>query len=108
MLKRFVLASVLLVLVFGGVIGFKLFKQSKITEYLTNMGTPPVHLNAAVAKAEAWPQHLAAIGSLRARRGIDIRSEADGVIRKLYIVPGQWIAAGELMVELDERSIAPR
>ena len=61
MLKRFVLASVLLVLVFGGVIGFKLFKQSKITEYLTNMGTPPVHLNAAVAKAEAWPQHLAAV-----------------------------------------------
>ena len=102
MLNRFILASVLLVLVFGGVIGFKLFKQSKITEYLTNMGTPPVHLNAAVAKAEAWPQHLAAIGSLRARRGIDIRSEADGVIRKLYIVPGQWIAAGELLVELDD------
>lgn len=102
MLKRLILASVLLVLGFGGVIGFKLFKQSMITDYLTNMGTPPVHLNATVAKAEAWPQHLAAIGSLRARRGIDIRSEADGVIRKLYIVPGQWIAAGELLVELDD------
>lgn len=102
MLKRFTLTFVLLALVFGGVIGFKLFKQSAMTEYLSNMGTPPVHLNATLAKAETWPQHLAAIGSLRARRGIDIRSEADGVIRKLHIVPGQWIAAGELMVELDD------
>jgi membrane fusion protein (multidrug efflux system) len=102
MLKRFILTFVLLGLVFGGVIGFKLFKQSAMTEYLSNMGTPPVHLNATVAKAETWPQHLAAIGSLRARKGIDIRSEADGVIRKLHIVPGQWIAAGELMVELDD------
>lgn len=102
MLKRFVLTSILLALGFGGVIGFKLFKQSAIKDYLSNMGTPPVHLNAAVAASETWPQHLAAIGSLRARRGIDIRSEADGVIRKLYIEPGQWIAAGELLVELDD------
>jgi membrane fusion protein (multidrug efflux system) len=102
MSKRFVLASVLLLLVFGGVIGFKLFKQSMIADYLANMGTPPVHLNAAVAKAEAWPQHLAAIGSLRARRGIDIRSEADGVIRKLYVQPGQLVKTGDLLVELDD------
>ena len=102
MLKRFILASVLLGLGFGGVIGFKLYKQSMITDYLSNMGIPPVHLNATVAKSETWPQHLAAIGSLRARRGIDIRSEADGVVRKLYIEPGQWIAAGEMLVELDD------
>lgn len=102
MLKRFILTLVLLGLVFGGVIGFKLFKQSMITDYLTNMGTPPVYLNAAVAKSEAWPQHLAAIGSLRARRGIDIRSEADGVIRKLHIQPGQLVKAGDLLVEMDD------
>ena len=102
MQKRFIVTSVLLVLGFGGVIGFKLFKQSMIADYLANMGTPPVTLNATVAKSETWPQQLAAIGSLRAQRGIDIRSESDGVIRQLYIVPGQWIAAGELMVELDD------
>ena len=102
MLKRFILASVLLALVFGGVIGFKLYKQAMIADYLSNMGTPPVHLNAAMAESAIWPQHLAAIGSLRARRGIVIRSEADGVIRNLHIVPGQWIAAGELLVELDD------
>ncbi len=102
MLKRFILTSILLALGFGGVIGFKLFKQSMIADYLSNLGTPPVYLNAAMAETEAWPQHLSAIGSLRARRGIDIRSEVDGVIRKLHIEPGQWIAAGELLVELDD------
>jgi membrane fusion protein (multidrug efflux system) len=102
MSKRIILTLVLLGLVFGGVIGFKLFKQSMIADYLANMGTPPVHLNATVAKAEAWPQHLAAIGSLRARQGIDIRSEADGVIRKLHVQPGQRVIAGALLVELDD------
>ena len=102
MLKRFVLTLVLLSLGFGGVIGFKLFKRSMVTDYLTNMGTPPVYLNATVAASDAWPQHLAAIGSLRARRGIDIRSEADGVIQKLHIQPGQRVKAGDLLVELDD------
>jgi membrane fusion protein (multidrug efflux system) len=102
MLKRFILAAVILGIGFGGVIGFKLYKQSMIADYLGNMETPPVHLNATVATSEVWPQHLPAIGSLRARRGIDIRTEVGGVIRKLHIEPGQWIAAGELLVELDD------
>jgi membrane fusion protein (multidrug efflux system) len=102
MLKRLLLTSLVLALVFGGVIGFKLFKQSMIADYLSKMGTPPVNLNAAVAESATWPQHLAAIGSLRARRGIDIRSEADGVIRKLYIQPGQLVKTGDLLVELDD------
>lgn len=102
MFKRFVLAIVLLVVIFGGVIGFKLYKQAMVREYLANMGLPAVHLNAVVAQTAVWDQRLAAIGSLRARHGIDIRSELGGVIRQVHVESRQAVAAGDLLVELDD------
>lgn len=102
MVKRIILMAVALALVFGGVIGFKLFKQAKIREYLGNMGVAPVHLTAARVEASSWQQQLAAIGSLRAREGIDIRSEVEGVVRRVHVQPGQRVKAGDLLVELDD------
>lgn len=102
MVKRILLMAVALTLVFGGVIGFKLFKQAKIREYLGNMGVAPVHLTAARVEASSWQQQLAAIGSLRAREGIDIRSEVEGVVHRVHVQPGQRVKAGDLLVELDD------
>ncbi len=102
MLKRSLLAVVVLAVVFGGVIGFKLFKQAMIRDHLANMGMPAVHLNAAVAEAAVWDQRLAAIGSLRARAGIDVRSELGGVIRRLHVQSRQSVAQGDVLVELDD------
>lgn len=102
MLKRFIITAVLLGLGFGGVIGFKLFKQAQIQTYLQNMGTPPIYLNGAQASAAVWEQQLVTIGSLRAQRGIDIRSEVDGVIRAVHVEPGQLVKTGDLIVEIDD------
>ncbi|TGD74744.1 efflux RND transporter periplasmic adaptor subunit [Mangrovimicrobium sediminis] len=102
MLKRIIIAVLALALLFGGVIGFKLFKQAKIREYLANRDTPPVYLNATLARAETWQQRLDAIGSLRARQGIEIRSEVSGLIRKLHVGSRESVAAGDVLVELDD------
>ncbi len=91
-----------LILVLGGAIGFKLYKQAEIREYLDNRETPAVHLNATLAVADSWDQRLSAIGSLRSQRGIDISSEVDGVIRRLHITPGEQVQAGDLLVEMDD------
>ena len=85
MWKRLIVAAVVLTVIFGGVIGFKLYKQAMIRDYLANMGLPAVPLNAVVAESAIWDQRLAAIGSLRAQAGVDIRSEVGGVIRRLHV-----------------------
>lgn len=102
MVKRFLIAIALLSLLFGGVIGFKLYKQNAIRTYLAERGEPAVYLNATVAQEERWDQRLQSIGNLRARRGIDIRSEVDAVIRRVLVESGQRVQAGELLVELDD------
>ncbi len=102
MLKRFVFAAVVLAVVFGGVIGFKLYKQAKIRDHLASAGVPAVHVTAAVATNATWDQRLAAIGSLRAQHGIDIRSEVDGVIRRVRATSRQAVREGDVLLELDD------
>ncbi|MFV8816437.1 efflux RND transporter periplasmic adaptor subunit [Haliea sp. E17] len=102
MIKRIFLAAILLAAVFGGVIGFKLYKQAAVRAYLAEHGNPAVPLRATVSRADTWEQRLPAIGSLRARRGIEIRSEVNAVIRKLHVNSRDVVQAGDLLVELDD------
>lgn len=102
MLKRFLLLGTALLLVLGGAIGFKLFKRSAIQDYVDSMGLPVVHINATVAREVNWQQQLQAIGSLRARSGIELSSEVDGVIQQVHAEPGQRVNEGELLVEIDD------
>jgi membrane fusion protein (multidrug efflux system) len=101
MFKKILLVAVTLA-IFGGAIGFKLYKQQAIRDYLASAGVPPVYLNAAVARRETWQPRLAAIGSLRARQGIEIRSEVEGVIRGIHFSSSETVAAGDLLVDLDD------
>lgn len=101
MFKRFVLAAVVLALLFGGVIGFKLYKRAAIRDQLATAARQPVHITATLALGATWDRRLAATGALRARHGVDIRSEADGVIRRLHVASGQTVGAGDVLVEID-------
>jgi len=102
MLKRIIVAIIALALLFGGVIGFKLYKRAAIRTALEARETPAVHLRAAVARAETWDLRLAAIGSLRALRGTEIRSEVNAVIRAVHVNSRQQVKEGDLLVELDD------
>lgn len=102
MKKRLVIMAVVLTVIFGGAIGFKLLKREMIRDYLANMGTPTVPLNAARVTPATWEERLPAIGSLRARQGIEIRSEASGVIDGVHVESGQQVKAGDLIVTMDD------
>ncbi len=102
MIKRILLATLFLALIFGGAIGFKLYKRAAIRDYLASHSNPTVPLRATLSRAELWDQRLPAIGTLRARQGIEIRSEVNAVIRRLHVKSRQQVAAGDLLVELDD------
>lgn len=102
MIKRLIAAIIFLTLSLGGVIGFKLYKRAAIRDYLATAGTAAVPLNATIAEPATWEQRLEAIGTLRARSGIDIRSEVNAVIRAVHVESRQQVQAGDLLVELDD------
>lgn len=101
MFKRFVIAAMVLALLFGGTIGFKLYKRSLIKDHLAAAARQPVYLTGVRALAATWDRRLAATGALRARHGVDIRSEVDGVVRRVFVNSRQLVGEGDVLVELD-------
>ena len=46
---------------------------------------PPVTVAAAIAREETWPSTLEAVGTLRARRGVNLAAEASGEIVEVSV-----------------------
>lgn len=98
--KRMVIMLVIVVALFGGLFGFKAFKASMMKKYMS-FQMPPVTVTALKAEYEPWQPEVKAVGSLRAVRGVDLSSEISGLVRSLHFRSGEWVEAGQVLVELN-------
>lgn len=100
MFKRMFIMIALLVLVLGGVYGYKTFESKMIKQYMSSMGNAPQTVSASVATMQKWESKLQAVGTLRAVRGVDISSEVSGIIEGIYFNSGDEVQAGALLVKM--------
>lgn len=101
MKKRMAIVIILLLLVFGGLYGFNLFKAKMIANYF-KQPRPPVTISAQAAKQVIWRPELSAVGNFVARKGVDITPETAGIIEKIEFNSGQSVEANTLLVQLDD------
>jgi membrane fusion protein (multidrug efflux system) len=94
----FVLA--LLAVIFGGIFGWKHHQQQQAAA----MQGPPPPANVAYVDVETrrWQPRLRAVGTLVASNGIDVTAEVSGVVREILFESGQPVAAGDVLVRLDD------
>jgi len=90
-----------LVVVFGGVFGWKAFVAYKTQEYIANMKFPAVTVSAAKVRQDEWQPKIATVGSLSATQGVEISSEVPGKIVALHFNSGSAISEEDLLLELD-------
>ena len=64
---------------------------------------PPEAVTTVVAKREAWPDTLQAIGSVAAVQGVTVAADLPGLVDRIAIDSGRMVRAGEVLVELDTR-----
>ena len=64
---------------------------------------PPEAVTTVVAKREAWPDTLQAIGSVAAVQGVTVAADLPGLVDRIAIDSGRMVRAGEVLVELDMR-----
>ncbi|WP_426417870.1 efflux RND transporter periplasmic adaptor subunit [Aestuariirhabdus sp. LZHN29] len=102
MLPRFVIMVLALVLVFGGIFGFELFKQQKIEEYLGNFKPAPVTVSGDLATQEQWIPYLSSVGTLLSLHGVEVASEQSGIVSKILFRSGQSVRKGDLLLQLDD------
>lgn len=99
--KRLIWMLIAVVLIFGGVFGFKAFMGKGMNDFFDNMPQPPASVSAYSAKQEQWTDAQEAVGSFVAINGTDVTTESGGVVRQLLFDAGQPVKAGAVLVQLN-------
>ena len=102
MIKRLIIAFVLLVLICGGIIGFNIFRDRAIEQYFANAPVAPVTVSTVVAEPIKWTPGIEAIGTVGAARGVDLTVETSGIIKDILFTANQRVEQGEVLVQLDD------
>ena len=102
MLKRFVIALVLVVVVCGGLVGFNLFRSKMIGEFFASMQAPAVTISATRVEPTTWTPEIEAIGTLRAAQGVDVAVEAAGTVKTIAFDANDRVETGQLLVQIDD------
>jgi len=102
MVKRFVIAAVIVGLFLGGVAYFNLvFKPKMIGEFMTKMVAPPATVTAEPARTERWIDKVRAIGTVVAIEGVDVAPQLGGMVTDYYFDSGKDVEKGDKLVKLD-------
>jgi len=102
MIKRLVIALILVVVVVGGIVGFNIFRSNAIKQYFANMPKPKLTVSTTVAEPMTWKPEIQAIGTVSARSGVDLTVEVSGVVRNIAFKSNEKVKAGQLLVQLDD------
>lgn len=102
MIKRFIIAFILLVLVVGGIVGFNLFRDKAIQQYFATMKAPPSTVSTTIVKPVAWTPGIEAIGTVSAVRGVDLTVETAGVVKDIAFHANEKVDAGSVLLQLDD------
>lgn len=102
MIKRFIIAIILLVVVCGGLIGFNLYRAQAIKDFFANMQKPSQAVSTTEIKPGQWKPGIEAIGSARAEDGVNLTLQIDGVVTEILFEANQHVKKGDLLVQLDD------
>lgn len=101
MIKRLIIAVILLGIVAGGLVGFNLFRAKMIGEFFANMPVPSVTVSTIEAKPVTWTPVIGAIGTANASQGVDLTVETAGIVRSINFSSNQTVTEGDVLVQLD-------
>lgn len=101
MKKSLILTALVALAIFGAIFGYKYMAIRRAMAAQATMVRPPTTVSATPAQESTWPNTISAVGSLASIRGIMVKNELEGVIRRIAFTSGAAVAEGDLLVELD-------
>ena len=102
MIKRFLIAFVLLVLVCGGIVGFNLFRDNAIKQFFANMPVATLTVSSQEVEPVTWTPGIEAIGTVSASRGVDLTVETAGLVKEIRFTANEQVKAGAVLIQLDD------
>jgi membrane fusion protein (multidrug efflux system) len=100
-MKRLILMTVVLAVIFGGIFGWKYHLAGKSAAMMSRP-PPPATVASAEVMLESWEPYLAAVGSVVATQYVFITTEVAGQVEKILFESGQSVTAGDVVLQLDD------
>nr|WP_123150312.1 efflux RND transporter periplasmic adaptor subunit [Mesorhizobium delmotii] len=101
-IKRFIIAFILLVLVCGGIVGFNLFRDNAMQQFFATMKPPAATVSTTIVKPTEWTPGVEAIGTVSAVRGVDLTVETAGIVKDILFHANQKVEANAALLQLDD------
>lgn len=104
-MRKFMYTAITLLtlsVVFGAIFGFIEFRDRMVDSFVAAYIPPPVGVEADPAMEEQWDITLSAVGTVKAVNGVDITTEASGLIKEIYFASGQEVEEGDVLIQLDD------
>jgi membrane fusion protein (multidrug efflux system) len=98
--SRFAMAIVLLLVLLGGVFGYKFYQLEQIKAKFSQPRSPAV-VEATEVVIANWQTSIQSIGSIRAINGVRIANEMPGVVTEVLFESGQRVEKGDILIRLN-------
>lgn len=99
MIKRLILVAIAVLILFGGLFGWKYLQ---IREAIRSRRPPPPPVVAVTTvRKEIWQPHLPAVGSLVAVSSVNVANEIAGKVKEIRFASGESVDKGQVLVTLD-------
>ncbi len=98
--RAYLFVAALLALIFGGIGAYQYSRMAAFAAM--DFSPPPVAIAASRARLESRARYLDAVGTLRARHGVELASEASGEVVRIHFDSGEQVRAGQELVALDD------
>jgi membrane fusion protein, multidrug efflux system len=102
MVKRMLLMLLVAAAMIGGLGYFKL-RQVQAAIKGASYTPPPEAITTVIAKQTTWPSTLDVVGTVAAVHGVTVSADLPGTVDKIHFESGQFVQAGDILIELDTR-----
>ncbi len=101
-MKKWIAVMLLIsIALFGSVIGYNLFKQKMIAQYLANQPEPSYPITVETVLLQNWTPTIQAIGFIEPYQGVMLTTETNGVIKSIDFKSGIEANKGQVLLTLD-------
>ena len=98
-MRAYIYVGLLLLAIFGSIAAYLSMQFAALAEM--DFTPPPAVVAASYARMETWDQYQNAVGTIRAKRGVDLSSETSGEITDIHFESGDLVSAGALLLTLN-------
>jgi membrane fusion protein, multidrug efflux system len=101
-MKKWTFFMLLIALVlFGSVIGFNLFKQKMIAQFLANRPEPSNPVTVETVKSVDWTPTIEAVGFIEPKQGVTLTNQTSGVINDIAFNSGESVNKDHILLTLN-------